>query len=384
MTELSLTSRVCFGKDAVAALSEFKGNNVVIVTDPFFAKTKKTDVLIERMPGSDVAVYSDIAPDPTIDQVRETFKFVKKHNADVIVAFGGGSAIDTAKAVILVAREDPDFTQKLKLVAIPTTSGTGSEVTSFTVISDPETCRKYPLVDDDILPSLAVLDYTFTMTVPPSVTAATGMDVLTHAIEAYVSVNANHISDAFAEKAVSLIYEYLYKAYKDGNNEAAREGMQAASYLAGISFNTAGLGITHSIAHALGANFHIPHGLANAMVLSHVIEYNACMDIAFGADKCVAAKRYAKIAELLGLGRVGTRLACQKLAQEMRVALDLMKIPKTLVQAGVKPEQYKACRQAMIDSALADVCTATNPRQPTAEDIGKILDKLYGGKMLAW
>lgn len=378
MTELNLKSRVCFGRDAISVLSELKDLNVAIVTDPFLRQSGKAELLEKKMPYCNVSVYSDISADPSIEQVRACYQFIKAHSSDVVIAFGGGSAIDTAKAVLLVSRGE-SRNKPLRLVSIPTTSGTGSEVTNFTVITDKDTGRKYPLVDDAILPELAVLDYTLTMTVPPAITADTGVDVITHALEAYVSSKANIVSDSFSEKALSLAFGNIYTAYSDGNNEAAREGMQMASYLAGMSFNCVGLGITHSIAHAVGAQFHIPHGRANAIILPHVIAFNAYLDVPFGADKAAAAAKYAAAAKRIGLPNAGVRLSVQYLVREIEELLRKLQIPSGLLQLGISRENFKEHRSKIIESALADICTETNPRRPDAGDIGRILDRVLDG-----
>lgn len=378
MTELNLKSRVCFGADALSVLSELKHLGVTILTDPFFKSSGKTELLEKKMPLCNISVYTDIVPDPAIEQVADCYRFVKAHGSKVLIAFGGGSAIDTAKAVVLTA-EKVEGPGALRLIAIPTTSGTGSEVTNFTVIKDNANGAKYPLVDDCMLPELAILDYTLTMSVPPAITADTGMDVITHAFEAYASKKATLVSDALAEKALTLAFSNLLETYLHGDSAQARENMQMASYLAGLSFTQAGLGITHSIAHAIGAQFHIPHGRANAMILPHVIAFNAYLDVTFGADKSETAKRYAAIAQKIGLERAGVRLSVQYLIREINALLQKMQIPKTLLQAGVKREDYKEQRSKIIDLVLADVCTETNPRQPGAGDIGRILDAVFDG-----
>lgn len=378
MTELHVNSKVCFGADALSALSRLAPATVTVLTDPYFKNAGQTEVLERHLAGCNVSFYTNIVPDPAIEQVADCYRFVKARGAKILIAFGGGSAIDTAKAVVLTATraEGPGA---LRLVAIPTTSGTGSEVTNFTVIKDNASGAKYPLVDDCMLPELAILDYTLTMSVPQGITADTGMDVITHAMEAYASRNASPVSDALAEKALALAFENLYEAYRNGDNARAREEMQMASYLAGLSFTHAGLGLSHSLAHTIGGQFRIPHGRVNAMILPHVIAYNAYLDVPFGADRSETARRYAAIAARIGLDRAGVRLSVQYLVRAVRDLVSKMQIPGTLLQAGVKRGDYAEQRAKMIDLVLKDPCTETNPRKPGAGDVGKLLDAVFDG-----
>ncbi len=378
MTELNIISDVCFGENSLDALMRYDKKNIVIFTDPFLTKTKKVSLVCKKLVGNNVFVYDNILPDPSIEQVRDCYAFACENSVDVIIAFGGGSAIDTAKAVIMVF--DQASPEKcIELVAIPTTSGTGSEATFFSVISDTENGVKYPIVDAKMAPALAILDAEFTKTMPGNVTANTGMDVITHILEAYVSTSASVISDAFAEKGVVLAFDALQKAYDDGNDMKAREDMLMSSYLAGLAFNNAGLGINHSIAHGLGANFHLSHGLANAMLLPHVIAFNSSLDVPFGMDKSVAAGRYAIVAQKIGLNPVGTRMSVLNLIKKIYSMLTYMKMPRTLAEAGIKREDFEKAKPLIVKSTLEDACTPTNPRKPSEKDIEKILDLLYFG-----
>ena len=376
--DYTLNQKVSYGKGSTESLSRFKNENVVIITDPFLAENGMASSVAAAMPECTVSIYSEIKPDPTIDQIAACTKFVKEHDAKVIVAFGGGSSIDTAKGVVLVVmkeipREDITF------VAIPTTSGTGSEVTSFTVVTNSETGVKSPIIDTAMVPDLAILDYMYTMSVPASVTADTGMDVITHAIEGFVAKNSSPMSDAFAEKAAVLAFENLLACYKDGSDETARYNMQMASYMAGLCFTTAGLGINHSLAHATGAAFHLPHGRLNAIFLPHVISFNACLDKAYSLGYSETSKRYALIAKRIGLPPAGVRQGVNNLIDEINKMNVQMKIPRTLMQAGVKRPDYLAKRSVIISNAMADACTAANPREVTENDLGIILDKAFGG-----
>ena len=301
-----------------------------IVTDPAMVELGYVDRVLyylrKRRDYVHSRIFSQVEPDPSIETVKRGTAEMNEFKPDVIIALGGGSAMDAAKAMWLFYEyPETDFTalrlkfmdirkrtykfpklgRKARMVAIPTTSGTGSEVTSFTVISDNEKNTKYPLADYELTPDVAIIDPDFVMTVPSRITADTGMDVLTHAIEAYVSVMASDYTDAMAMKAIQLVFEYLPRAYRDGSDRRAREKMHNASCIAGMAFTNAFLGINHSMAHKLGGEFNIPHGRANAILLPYVIEYNAQKPTKFTSfpkyEHYIADEKYAEIAKYLGL-----------------------------------------------------------------------------------
>ncbi len=375
MEKMSMNSNLIFGAGSIDALAAFNGKRVAVITDPIMTKNGVADSATGLMGCGKEAVFDKIEPDPTLEQVAECCAFVESLNADIVVALGGGSAIDTVKAVVLVLLGKG---RKVYFVAVPTTAGTGSEVTNYTVVKDVSVGRKIPLSDDRMIPDMAILDYTLTKTVPKTVTAFTGMDVITHALEAYVAVNASAISDAYAEKALRLAFANLHDAYLRGDEDTPRENMMMASYLAGLAFTKAGLGICHSISHALGAAFRIPHGEANAITLPHVIAFNSGLDVPFGADKSSSAVRYAEAARIIGLPAAGTRLAVQYLVRELENLNNKLGIPKTLMQLGINSADFKERRAGIIESVLKDGCTAANPVQPDAGHVGKILDKIFG------
>ena len=376
MKRFKIKTEVCFSENALDALSEIKNKRAVIITDSFMSSSGAAKRIADKLTGCiSVDIFDQVRPDPPIEMVVAGVKFLTEHQANVVVALGGGSSIDAAKGVVLMMKKTrPE--QKISLIAIPTTSGTGSEVTEFAVITDKERGIKYPLVDEELLPDMAILDPSLVVTAPPAVTADTGFDVITHALEAYVSTNASDASDALAEKALELAFEYLPKAYADGSNLTAREKMHSASCLAGMAFNAVSLGINHGIAHQLGAKFHIPHGRANAMLLPYVIAFNADVEGHFGREDSQAAVRYAKIAARLGLPAGSTRTGVQSLIDEISYMLDMMKVPRTLSQAGVNRDDYMAVKPAVLKAAVADPCAATNPRPVTEEDVSDILKKL--------
>lgn len=376
MNRFKIKTEVCFSENAIDVLKKFSGVNAVIITDKFMVESGTAERIAAKLENcKSVSVFDEVVPDPPIDLITRGLRFLEKADADIVVALGGGSSIDAAKSVVLMDKRVNG--KDVKLIAIPTTSGTGSEVTKFAVITDREKGVKYPLVDEDLLPDIAILEPELVVTAPPSVTADTGFDVITHALEAYVSTLANDASDALAEKALTISFEYLPRAYKKGDILINREKMHSASCLAGMAFNEVNLGINHGIAHQLGAKFHIPHGRANAMLLPYVVEFNADLNGNFGLTECSdAALRYADISRKLGLQAKNTRMAVLSLIDELKYMLKMMKIPSTLAAAGVSEVDYKSLKPQIIEGALADACTATNPRKVTAQDVEDILSHL--------
>ncbi len=351
---------------------------VFVICDPFLKETGKIKYLTDDLDNLSIAyeIYAEIGPDPTIDMVSKGIEALSSFMPDTIVGFGGGSAIDAGKAMMYFA-EKAGIISVAKLVAVPTTSGTGSEVTDFSVITDPEKEQKYPLVDKSLLPGAALLDAELTLTVPPGVTAATGMDVLTHAIEAMVSTEANDFSDAAAEKAIKLVRSNLLVAYKDPNNREARQAMHNASCLAGIAFNNSGLGLNHGMAHSLGARFHIPHGLANAVLLPYVMGFNAgCFD-----SLTSHAGAYARIARLIRVDSGSIRQSSLNLIRAVKKFNEALSIPSRIMDFGIKKEDFKAELEEMIEGAYKDVCTKTNPRKCSKEDIRKIYIHAFFGNV---
>lgn len=376
MNRFKAKTEVRFAQGALESLSEFQGMNAVIITDPFMVSSGAAERISQKLSGcKSVTVFGEVKPDPPIELIAAGTKFLQKADADLVVALGGGSSIDAAKSVMFMAKQ-AGAKSSMQLVAIPTTSGTGSEVTKFAVITDKQQGVKYPLVDEALQPDIAILDPELVMTAPPSVTADTGFDVITHALEAYVSTQANAFSDALAEKALELAFHYLPYAYREGQNIEAREKMHTASCLAGMAFNEVSLGVNHGIAHALGAKFHIPHGRANAMLLPHVVEYNADLDGSYGKDPSVAAVKYAEIARRIGLPASNVNTAVRGLVDHLKYMLKMSHIPATLQEAQVSEEDVQKNKSSIIESALKDVCTATNPRPLTAENVEEILGHL--------
>lgn len=354
----------------------FKGaNKVLIVTDRFMYEKEVTKYITNHLNGIEYKMFYDVKPNPDIATVTKGVKIILEYKPDLVVALGGGSPIDAAKGMIYFARMQ-DQTIKIKFIAIPTTSGTGSEVTKFAVITDPETETKYPLVDDSMLPDIAIIDAELTKSVPRSITADTGMDVLTHAIEAFVCNMRNDFTDALAEKAIKLANKFLIQVIENPEDVTLRQRVHNASCLAGMAFSNSGLGINHSMAHTLGAHFHIPHGKANAILLPYVISYNAGL-----YDSLTEAnKRYAKVARLIWLDSTNERQSTMNLVRAIRNYITKLNIPASIKAAGIPKQDFLRVLPDMVDAAYVDPCTAGNPRTCTKEDLTELFIRAYEGK----
>jgi len=381
MDSFGIKTQIYFGEGALSRLKEIPYRKVLVITDPFVVESKMIDLITEplREGGIQYEIFHDVVPDAPVDKISNGVKKFLEYQPEAIVAVGGGSAIDSSKAI-------REFSLKINnygpvgLIAIPTTSGTGSEVTSFAVVNDTEAKVKYPLVSEGLTADEAILDAELVKSVPPSITADTGMDVFTHALESYVSTDHNEFSSALSEKAIEICGVFLLRAYLDGNDMHARQKMHVASCLAGLAFNSASLGITHSMAHQLGALFHIPHGRANAMLLPHIVEFNANINKHSRSQKeyLPAVKRYANIAHILGLSNYNEVMSVRSLVNWIQFMQKEMNIPLTIQEIGtITPDAYFVAVDKMADAALADACTATNPRVPSKEDIIKIYTKLW-------
>lgn len=331
--------------------------------------------------GMDVKTYEGVMPDPTIACVEEGAKAMQEFEPDLIVALGGGSPLDAAKAM-WVFYEHPDLTfqdiiepfsipplrNKADFAAIPSTSGTASEVTAFSVITDAKTKVKYPLADYEITPDIAILDMDIPLTMPQTLTADTGMDALTHAIEAYVASNHSYMSDAMAIHAIQIVYESLYASVQ--GNEEARGRVHIAQCMAGISFSNALLGICHSLAHKTGAQFNIAHGRCNAILLPYVIEYNAVSE----------RERYANIGRSLGLPGQTDRQQVNSLVEAIEKLNRQLGIKQSYKENGVSEEDYMKVADFIAKEAVGDPCTASNPRETSVEEMRKILDCAFFGR----
>ncbi len=383
MKNFDIRTKIYFGDSSLDRLEQIDSNKALVVADPFVIKSGLINQVTSRLNAANISyeIFSDVVPDPPIDKITEGVSVLIKTLPDTIVAVGGGSAIDQAKAMREVVNKMPEFSAKqLRLIAVPTTSGTGSEVTAFSVVSDPESGKKFPLVAESILPDEAILDVELVKTVPPSITADTGMDVLTHAIEAYVSKNNDEFSAALAEKSVEIIGSFLLRSYLDNNDTHARSKMMCASCLAGIAFNHANLGLNHGMAHQLGAKFHIPHGRANAMLLPHIIQYNSDINKHSRSRKEYPnhVRKYITLARMLGLQNFNTITTIRALVSWVEFMMKEMDMPLGVSVMNVcSQEEYFAAIPEMAEAALSDACIATNPRTPTKEDVMKIFIDLW-------
>jgi acetaldehyde dehydrogenase/alcohol dehydrogenase len=397
--------RGCMGE----ALKELAGKKrALVVTDPYLFNHGHADELIEKLKreGLEVEIFSQVEPDPTLTTVRKCAEVANGFRPDVIVAFGGGSPMDAAKiAWVLYEHPDVDFHSlalrfmdirkriyrfprlgaKATLIAIPTTSGTGSEVTPFAVVTDDATGKKYPIADYELTPRMAIVDPNLVMTMPKGLTAYGGIDAVTHAIEAYVSIMATEFTDGQALQALKLLKDYLPQAYERGSADpVAREKVHYAATLAGMAFANAFLGVCHSMAHKLGANFHLPHGLANGLLLANVVRYNAndnpTKQSAFSQyDRPKARCRYAEIARALGLGGADNDASVANLIAWIEQLKRELEIPASIQAAGVLEGEFMARLDALAEDAFDDQCTGANPRFPLISEVKTILlDSFYG------
>ena len=380
-----------------------------IVTDPGMVKLGYVDKLLyhlrKRAQYVHSEIFSEVESDPSFDTIKKGTDIINTFHPDVIIALGGGSAIDAAKGMWLFYEHPdadieglklkfmdirkrtykfPKLGQKAKMVAIPTTSGTGSEVTSFAVISDKVNNKKYPLADYELTPDVAIIDPDLVMSLPKTITADTGMDVLTHAIEAYVSNMASDYTDGLSEKAVELVFEYLPMAYEQGDNKLAREKMHNASTIAGMAFTNAFLGINHSLAHKLGAAFHLSHGRLNAILLPYVIKYNGSKPTKFVSfpkyEYFIADEKYAKLAKRVGLKANTSQEGVDSLVEAVKRLLQQLEIPISLQQAGIPEREFLDKVDELADRAFEDQCTTANPRLPLVSELKQILLDSYYGK----
>jgi len=402
--------KIYFEEDSIQYLEKMEGiNRAFIVTDPVMVQLGNVNKILhylrKREQYCHSEIYSDVESDPSVECIMRGVEAMRAFNPDVIIAIGGGSAIDAAKGMWLFyehpetsfdglrqrfldirkrAFKFPKLGAKTKLVAIPTTSGTGSEVTSFSVITDKKNGNiKYPLADYALTPDVAIIDPQFTRSMPKSIVADTGLDVLTHAIEAYVSVMASDYTDGLALQATEMVFHYLKASYNGDN--LAREKMHNASCIAGMAFTNAFLGLNHSMAHKLGGEFHIPHGRANAILLPYVIAYNATRPSKFAAfpkyKEYIADERYAKLAWRCGLCNVGTetQTAVNSLIEAVRKLMKETDRPMTIRDCGISEEEFLAKVDELSYKAFEDQCTTANPVYPLVSEIKELYLKAYYG-----
>lgn len=388
MARFTLPRDIYHGKGCLEELKNLKGKKAFLVVGGGSMKRqgfldKAVHYLKEG--GMEVEVFEGVEPDPSVETVMRGAEAMRKFEPDWIVSMGGGSPIDAAKAMwafyeypettfedLITPFSFPELRQKARFAAIPSTSGTATEVTAFSVITNYQTGVKYPLADFNITPDVAIVDPDLVMGLPVKQVAYTGMDALTHAIEAYVSTLNGPFTDPLALQAIEMVLEYLPASYN--GNTHAREEMHYAQCLAGMAFSNALLGIVHSMAHKTGAAFstgHIPHGCANAIYLPYVIQYNA--------KDTVTADRYAEIARRMGLEGRSRQALINSLCAKINEFNEKLNIPKTLKEFGINEDEFKEKVDRIAELAVGDACTGSNPREIDPANMAKLLTCTYYG-----
>ena len=388
MGRFTLPRDLYYGKDSLENLKNIDGKKAIVVSGGSSMRRggflDKVEAYLKEA-GMEVQLFEGVEPDPSVETVMKGAKAMTDFQPDVIVAIGGGSPIDAAKAMwafyeypdvtfeqLCVPFGFPELRQKAKFAAIPSTSGTATEVTAFSVITNYQTGVKYPLADFNITPDVAIVDPDLVMGLPVKQVAYTGMDALTHAIEAYVSTLNCPFTDPLALQAIEMVLDYLPASYKC--DMVAREQMHYAQCLAGMAFSNALLGIVHSMAHKTGAAFstgHIPHGCANAIYLPYVIKYNA--------KDPVAAKRYAEIARRMGLPGTSEKALINSLCAKIDAFNVELNIPKTLKDFGIDEAEFKEKIAKISELAVGDACTGSNPRPIDPAAMEKLFNCTYYG-----
>ena len=408
MQWFKIPSKIYFERDAIEYLHQMKEmKKALIITDRSLVELgyvqKIIDQLQLRSPQVPYQLFCDVEPDPSIQTVLKGVELMRSFEPDTIIALGGGSSMDAAKGIWLFyehpdvnfndlkqkfmdirkrAFQYPELGKKAKLVCIPTTSGTGSEVTPFAVITDKVEHKKYPLTDYSLTPTVAIIDPAFVMNLPRSIAADTRMDVLTHALEAYVSTLASDYTDGLAIQAIKLVFKYLERSYKNGKNDPeAREKMHNASTLAGMAFANAFLGMNHSMAHKVGAEFHVPHGRANAILLPYTIRYNGQKPQKLSTwpkyNFYRADERYAEIAQILGLPASTVEEGVESLAKAVGNLGKAVGIKMNFASQGIDRDTWMNAVVKLSYLAYEDQCSPANPRVPMVEDMQKILRDAY-------
>ncbi|ROR45583.1 bifunctional acetaldehyde-CoA/alcohol dehydrogenase [Kitasatospora cineracea] len=402
--------KIYFERHSIKYLTSMpNARRIVVVTDKTMVEIGHLErirtVLDRRREPVEVRVVDDVEPNPSIDTVRRGAELMRAFEPDTIVALGGGSPMDAAKVMWLMYEHPevefadlkekffdirkraftfPDLGEKAKLVCVPTTSGTGSEVTPFAVITDTATGQKYPLADYALTPSVAIVDPALTTRLPKDVTADSGFDALTHCIETYVSVYANDFTDGLALQGIRLVFAHLERAVTDGPDDpVAREKMHNAGTIAGMAFGSAFLGVVHAMAHTLGATFHVAHGRTNALLLPHVIRYNGSAPAKVTSwpkyRSYVAPERYRQIARTLGLPADTPEQGVQSLAAAVEELREKVGIPRSFKDAGVDEAAFLAALPQQAMNAYEDQCAPANPRMPMLADMQQLMTRAYYG-----
>ena len=410
MLWFKIPPKVYFKRGAIdLALKELEGKKrAFIVTDRFLFNSGAVDTITNTLDeiGIDHQVFFDVKPDPTIATIKQAMEIVRPYEPDVIIALGGGSPMDAGKIIWLLYEQPdtnfsdismrfmdirkricqiPELGKKATMVCVPTTSGTGSEVTPFSIITDEKTHYKYALADYALTPNMAIVDPNFVDGMPKGLTAASGIDALVHSLEAYVSCMATNFTNSNALEATKLVFKYLARSYNDGPNDpVAREKMHYAATIAGMAFANAFLGLCHSMAHKLGAMYSIPHGVANALLIRQIIKYNATdkptKQATFPQYKFPnALVKYGQIADELGLGGKDDQEKVKLLIKAVDDLMTQINLPKSIKEFGVKEDEFMENLDVLVERAFDDQCTGANPRYPLMKEIKQIFIDAYNG-----
>jgi len=382
MKTFMIPPEIQFSKDSLDYLSSLQGEKAALVTGGSSMKRfgfldQAKNLLSEA--GIESIIIDGVEPNPSVETVNKGKEKMLEFKPDWVIAIGGGSALDAAKIMwafyehpdlefedIVEVGSIPELRNKAKFIAIPSTSGTASEITAFSVITDTEKKIKYPIVSPEIIPDVAIVDPQIPATMPSHITANTGMDVMAHAVEALVSTNASDYTDPYAVRAIDLVFKYLPKAVENGDDMEAREKMHNASTMAGMAFSNSSLGIIHSLAHKIGGELHVTHGLANAILLPYVIEYN------YEAAK----EKFEFIEEYLGIDSI------VKAIQEINKEIGIPSSFREIDWLECTDQEFEEILDRMGKNALEDPCTLTNPKEPNVEDMKQIYKKSYYGESL--
>ena len=357
MSIFSCKTKIISGAGAIRGLSELKSKRLLLVADPYFQKTDLPQRLKAASKAEVMETFFDVKPDPTVELSAQGTAVVQACQPDTVVALGGGSAMDCAKAMVYFSGLPITF------VAIPTTSGSGSEVTDFAILT--HNGVKHPLVDKKLQPDVAILDGELLTSLPKTLIADAGYDILAHALESFVAVNAGAISRALAADAFDRAFTHLPASF--AGDTSVRLQIHEAATMAGIAFSQSGLGLCHAMSHALGGQFHLPHGRLNAILLPAVVEANGA-----------ANAQYADLARRAGLGGMADTVAVRNLKNALVRLRKELQLPATLAQAGVRPQQVRQATDTILQAALSDPCCATNPVQPDEKMVRHILQQVTG------
>ena len=358
MEQFSCKTKIFSGTGSINRLKALGSRRLFLVSDPYFVENKTAEKLLDLSGAVQTEIFSKITPDPSVELVAEGVLQLQNFQPDTVVALGGGSAMDCAKAMAHFSGVEAQF------VAIPTTSGSGSEVTDFAVLTQGNV--KYPLVDEKLRPDMAILDGDLLKNLPKSLIADTGFDVLTHAIEGYVARDCSAFSDGLGEKSFCMAMENLPRSFH--GDMTAREKMHEASTLAGLCFTHAGLGLCHAMSHALGGALHLPHGRLNGILLPTVLKYNSA----------ACGEKYAKLAHLAGISGSSQTMAVRNLCNQLIKLRRELGLPKNLKEAGADLKALRLRREEILNASLSDPCAKGNPREVDMGLVCQVLDEVTG------